>query len=63
MNAKELSEWIGKSIAVTFGDLSFECEVTDAKSAYGNLRLQIKPRSGTGETWIDSARAKELVTA
>jgi hypothetical protein len=60
MNATELSEWVGKRISVSFGDLAFECLVTDAKSAYGNLRLQIKPASGTGETWIDSSRATEL---
>lgn len=63
MNAKELSELIGKRMLVTFGELSFECVVTDAKSAYGNIRLQVKPACGTGETWILAARATEVVTA
>lgn len=58
MNAKELSDMIGKHVMVVFGELSVECEVLDAKSAYGNLRYQVKPVSGIGETWISSDRAQ-----
>ena len=55
---KELAQYVGKRFYVRLGGLSVEvlCEVKDAKSAYGAIRVLVIPVMGRGETWVSVDR-------
>lgn len=54
--ARELSAKIGTQVYLepTPG-LRVLCEVTDAKIAYGNARLEIQPLAGQGRAWVNAS--------
>jgi len=56
MSALELSSYIGKQGLLLSDKLRFAVYVQDAKLAYGNVRFQVCPVSGTGMVWVDSSR-------
>jgi len=37
-------------------DMVINCRVTDAKSAWGQVRLQVEPLAGSGSQWVDISR-------
>lgn len=52
---------LDKIVSVAYADgMSYECEVVDAKWAYGHLRLKVRPVAGTAHVWIDAERATIL---
>lgn len=58
MSTLELSQYIGKQGLLLSDKLRFSVYVQDAKLAYGNVRFQVTPVSGTGIVWVDSNRVK-----
>jgi hypothetical protein len=60
MNALEMSLAIGKSGTLRTDGLGVAVVISDAKLAYGNLRYQVTPVSGTGSVWVDSSRVQIL---
>lgn len=58
MSTLELSQYIGKQGLLITDKLKFGVFVQDAKLAYGNVRFQVTPVSGTGLVWVDSNRVK-----
>ena len=54
--AKQMQPAIGQIIEVGFESISIHCKVLDVKSAWGKIRLLIKPFSGNGEQWIELSR-------
>lgn len=60
MSTLELSQYIGKQGLLPYPDkiLYSLVRVVDAKHAFGNLRFQVTPVSGTGLVWVDSNRVK-----
>lgn len=58
MSTLELSQYIGKQGLLITDKLRFGVFVQDAKLAYGNVRFQVTPVSGTGMVWVDSNRVK-----
>jgi len=47
---------IGQTVLVRFESIAVKCTVTDAKSAYGRIRLEVRPVSGTGSQWVELDR-------
>jgi hypothetical protein len=60
MSTLALSQAIGKLGTLASDKLYFDVRIIDAKLAYGNLRYQVTPVSGTGSVWVDSSRVKIL---
>jgi hypothetical protein len=58
MSTLELSQFIGKQGLLLSDKLRFAVYVQDAKLAYGNVRFQVCPVSGTGMVWVDSSRVQ-----
>ena len=60
MSTLELSKHIGKTGQLTehSNTLRFDVRIIDVKLAYGNVRYQVTPVSGTGSVWVDSSRVK-----
>lgn len=58
MSTLELSQYIGKQGLLLSDKLRFGVFVQDAKLAYGNVRFQVTPVSGTGMVWVDSNRVQ-----
>ena len=54
--AKQMHPTIGQVIRVRFEQITVECAVSDVKSAWGKMRLQVEPVSGEGEQWIELER-------
>ena len=47
---------VGALVAVRMEDMVINCRVTDAKSAWGQVRLQVEPLAGSGSQWVDISR-------
>jgi len=64
--AQELAQNIGKTalLKIAGSSLWFECEITDARSRYGNLDYKVKPVTGEGEAWhqADGMKVRDEVT-
>lgn len=56
MNALELSKSIGLTGQLQSDRLTVSVRILDAKTAYGSIRYQVSPISGTGSVWVDSSR-------
>lgn len=54
--AKAMLPAIGQQVNVRCEDLQILCTVTDVKSAYGVIRLQVQPVAGTGSQWVQLER-------
>ena len=54
----ELGRYIGKQGLLLSDKLRFAVFVQDCKLAYGNVRFQVTPVSGTGMVWVDSSRVQ-----
>ena len=54
--AQELAQNIGKrgQLRVAGTALTFEVQILDARSRYGNLDYKVKPMSGEGEAWHEA---------
>ena len=60
MTAKEMSAAIGARVYLEpMPGLQVLCTVTNAKTAYGNRRLEIEPVSGAGRVWVNASRVTE----
>jgi len=57
---RDLSLPIGCNVTINLDGLSVDCLVLDTKSAWGMLRLLVKPVAGNGEKWIDSGRLQRI---
>lgn len=44
---------------VKFGELTFEVEIKEVKTAYGRNRYLVVPVSGTGEVWVEKVILEE----
>ena len=62
MTAKQMGVAIGVAVMYQSGELSFACVVTDAKNAYGQVRVQITPMTGDGSQWVNASSVRALVT-
>lgn len=60
---RQLFPAIGTTVSVQFESIQVQCVVTDAKNAYGKVRLFVTPVAGTGEQWIELERLREPATA
>ena len=60
MSIKEMSKVLGRSGDIQDGELWFTVRVTDVKMAYGNVRYQVTPEAGTGQTWVNADRVELL---
>lgn len=49
---------IGKVGRLDSNGISFDVTIVQAKHAFGNLRFQVTPVSGTGMVWVDSNRVQ-----
>jgi hypothetical protein len=54
----EMSYIVGKDVTIDLEGLSVLCKILDAKTAYGKVRLLVKPVSGSGSKWIETSRVK-----
>lgn len=55
---RDMQPAIGASVLVQFESLSVCCIVSDAKSAYGRVRIQVQPQSGQGSQWVELSRIR-----
>jgi hypothetical protein len=55
---QEMQPAIGAAVLVQFESLSVRCIVSDAKSAYGRVRIQVQPESGQGSQWVELSRIR-----
>ena len=53
---RELTPAIGAEVNVRFESPVIRCTVLDAKSAWGKVRLEVAPMSGTGAQWVELER-------
>lgn len=60
MTARQMYPAIGTLVAVRFESLEVNCYVTDVKSAYGEVRLKVKPVVGAGDQWITMSRVNRI---
>lgn len=54
--AKGMMPAIGQIVSMRMEKLIIEAEIIDVKSAYGTVRLLVKPVSGSGEQWVEIGR-------
>lgn len=54
----EMLPAVGSRAMVQFEDVAVECDVIDAKSAWGKTRLLVEPVSGNGSQWVEMQRVK-----
>lgn len=47
---------IGQVVQVRVEAWIIPMKVTDAKSAWGNIRIEVEPLNGTGRAWIELSR-------
>lgn len=54
----DLTRLIGSEVMVPDGDVEYRARITDAKEAYGNVRVKVEPLEGSGSTWrnLDNVR-------
>jgi hypothetical protein len=57
MSVKEMADLIGATVQVKVEGFTVPMVVSDVKIAYGNKRLLVSPVGGTGQSWVDAARA------
>lgn len=58
MNALDMHKAIGREAVVSLRGIQIPVRILSAKLAYGNVRFQVTPVSGTGTVWVDSNRVK-----
>lgn len=51
--AQSMIPAVGQTVLLKVDDLRVECIVMDAKNSWGNVRVQISPKSGTGAKWVE----------
>ena len=54
--AKEMGIVIGKKVNIEIEQWIVPMTILDAKSAWGKVRLLVRPVTGEGEAWIDWTR-------
>lgn len=54
MKVQELSQIIGRKASWIIFDLDVPVEITDARSIFGRVDVQIRPVGGSGEHWCNS---------
>lgn len=59
--ANQMQPAIGETIAIRLESLTVNVRVMDAKTAWGNVRLLVRPCMGEGETWIDCSRVVRVI--
>lgn len=61
----ELNTWTDKTVSMSSRTeaLSFYCRVLAAKTAYGDLRLLVRPVEGYGQVWVSAKRVKLVPAA
>lgn len=62
MKGTEILKLIGQPADVAINGLTVHVRISDVKTAYGNIRYQVTPLSGSGSVWVDS-RSVRLVTS
>jgi len=57
MSIAEMAKVLGKAARWNVDGRALEVDVriVDVRSAYGNLRYQIQPLSGTGTRWVNAS--------
>lgn len=53
---KEIQEFVGKDATIEVNGLTVNVKILDVKNSYGNIRYQITPVSGSGETWTEKIK-------
>lgn len=54
--AKQMIPAVGSQVMVRFDSFGVPMWITDAKSAWGRVRLQVTPVDGEGSAWIECDR-------
>ena len=54
--AAKMSIAIGQTVNVRVESWTIPMKVIDAKSAWGNIRVEVEPLNGTGRAWIELSR-------
>src|ERR1051326_690315 len=54
--AKQMIPAVGSKVLVRFDGFGIPMMITDAKSAWGRVRLQVTPVDGEGSAWIECDR-------
>lgn len=62
MKGTEILKLIGQPADAAINGLTVRVRISDVKTAYGNVRYQVTPLSGSGSVWVDSSRV-QLVTS
>jgi len=61
MTTAEAQKLIGQTGTIAVqgdGDMRVQVEVTDTKTAYGNVRVQVSPILGSGSAWVNLSRVR-----
>ena len=61
MNAKQLSENLGKQGLLSISNMQVLVNITDARTVFGRIDYQVSPVNGTGSTWVESNRVKAVL--
>ena len=56
MTATQMLPAIGQTVMVSFESLNVACKVTDVKTAWNKVRLQVTPLTGSGAQWVEMQR-------
>ena len=59
--AKQMIPAVGTVVMVRCENWQVPMMVTDAKSAWGKVRLQVTPANGTGSAWVELDRVIRTV--
>ena len=54
--AAQMHPAIGQIVNVRTDNWIIPMKVIDAKSAWGNIRVEVEPLNGTGRAWIELSR-------
>lgn len=59
MTVSQLQAKIGKLVYLKASGLEVLCKVTDAKTAYGQMRVEIEPAEGKGRAWVSANSVRD----
>ena len=61
--AKQMIPAVGQTVLVRLEAFGVPMTITDVKSVWGKVRLQVAPVGGQGEAWVDADRLVSVLSA
>lgn len=55
----EVQQFVGKTGTIILGGLMIGVRITDVKMAWGKMRYEVSPLSGSGSVWVESVDVSE----